>query len=82
MAKQGDLSDNSTPFRRIADMLKSNIYKNVNEGIYTDIDVDDKLLYAKVLADLKEHKIEVYCIIETRGGYHVILENDKLKRKQ
>ena len=48
------------------------------QKIFVTVDVDDKKYYEKTMTILKEQQIDIYCIIETRGGFHIILENEKL----
>jgi hypothetical protein len=40
---------------------------------FTIVDVDEKLLYPKVISLLKYYKIPIRWITETRGGYHIII---------
>ena len=61
-------------------LFLSKIYEHRNEKKYVILDIDKKELFKEVLTKVKEQEIDIYCIIETRGGYHMILEKNKLTK--
>jgi hypothetical protein len=71
-------------FTKMSSVLNSCIQSSVYEKEYIQIDIDDKMekYYLLVEAYLKENKIASKCIIETRGGYHFILELSTLNGDQ
>jgi hypothetical protein len=58
----------------------SEIQKTKSRTVYVDFDVDSKNegMISAVLKTLKEH-FEEYKILETRGGYHILVEPSKAK---
>ena len=63
-------------FRRLDTKLFSSLAKSPATSPYRIVDIDEKssALLKKVLGALKEH---VVWVTETRGGYHVIVRNNR-----
>lgn len=60
----------------------SEIQKTKSRTVYVDFDIDskDEGMISAVLKTLKEHFSE-YKILETRGGYHILVEPAKANKK-
>lgn len=62
-------------------MLVANIQRNVSRKVFMDIDVDSK--EPKVLERVLDlFTSKVFAIIETRGGYHVVMRMDDVTKKE
>jgi len=68
-------------FRRISSMLNTCFQQSMNKSKFIDIDMDighnNNFLY-RLAKEFDEKKVE-YHIIETKGGYHILVEKDTIK---
>jgi len=72
---------NTRAFRNIDQQFKSNLQKYANKTFITiDIDTKDPTECLGIFNDIVEH-VDVHTVIETRGGYHVILDKKKFNKK-
>ena len=62
--------------------LDSCIQKSVYDKKWTILDLDDKLQYFVLKNYLLQFDIKPFCIIETKNGYHFILDNKNLNPTQ
>lgn len=74
------LMKNSTNLHLIPSEFRTIVQQTLSRKLYTVLDVDSKLVYPNVMEELKKYEIQPCCIIETRGGYHVILNHKDLDR--
>lgn len=65
--------DRISRLRNVDRWLLSKVCKSGTGSKFTIVDVDNKLLYPKVLKLLDYYKLPIRWITETRGGYHIIL---------
>lgn len=60
--------------------FKNNLQNCPLDRRYFTIDVDVKVRTTQVLEMVASEHIPIYCMIETRGGYHIIIETDQLRK--
>jgi len=70
------INGNETNLNRIMSIFKSHLHKTVLQR-YLKLDIDTKEpKNIEILTDFfKQNGINPYLIIETRGGYHILLDN-------
>ena len=51
----------------------------IRQFIGIDLDTKDQEIYSQVIADLKA-RVTIHAVIETRGGYHIILAKSELDK--
>lgn len=69
-------------FTCIESEFKSCVHKSIAEKLYIELDIDTKdvLIIQKINKNLKPIKQYVSCVIETHGGYHVVI-NAKIPKE-
>lgn len=70
--------NNQKLFYKIPSQFLTLVHQNCARKLYKGLDVDDKTFLPEVMATLSVYNVEPVCIIETRGGYHVILNHASL----
>lgn len=67
-------------FSHIDEKFKGKLQKYaINKYIGIDLDTKDEEIFQKVMTDICEY-VSVYVVIETRGGYHIIIPKIELQR--
>ena len=67
-------------FSHIDQKFKNKLQKYpVKKYIGIDLDTKDEEIFQKVMKDICEY-VNVYVVIETRGGYHIIIPKRELQR--
>jgi hypothetical protein len=74
---QGFTDQNPSIFNNLYGRLNSCILSNKEKINIITIDIDDKSELKDVLSYVDSIKIKVLCIIETRGGYHVLFRQQE-----
>jgi hypothetical protein len=72
------LLKNNTDLHLIPSKFRTIVQKSISKKLYTVLDVDTKNIYPDVINILNKYDIKPYCIIETRGGYHITLNHKDL----
>lgn len=72
------LLKNTTNLHLIPSEFRTIVQQTVSRKLYTVLDVDSKKIYPQVIVELNKYNILPYCVLETRGGYHVILNQKDL----
>lgn len=70
---------NDAMFSSLLDDINSAICKTEHVKRFSTIDVDDKKLYDEVYSSMMSMLCEPQMVIETRGGYHFIMECNDFK---
>jgi hypothetical protein len=70
---------NDAMFSSLLDDINSALCKTEHVKRFSTIDVDDKKLYDEVYSSMMSMLCEPRMVIETRGGYHFIMECDDFK---
>jgi hypothetical protein len=66
-------SDEKKYFSHVDQQFKSKLHRYVvKQYIGIDLDTKDKETYIQIMTDITEY-VNVYVVIETRGGYHIII---------
>lgn len=76
-----DLINNNTkisPYHRLPSQYLTLVHQSCARKLYKGLDVDHKDFLPQILKMLQEFSVDPYCIIETFGGYHVILHHKSL----
>ena len=77
---QGQGSGTSQTFAKVAARHMSHLMRyGIRNFITIDLDTKKQEVYSQVIADLKA-RVAIYAIIETRGGYHIILAKDDMDK--
>lgn len=78
---KGEMGDS---IKNIDSIIKTCIQNNSFEKRYIQLDLDIKQeIYTKIIEEfLLEHSIKIHCVIETRGGYHYIINTGLLTNEQ
>ena len=78
-----DLCSVSQPsnYHRVPSRYLTLVHQSCARKLYKGLDIDDKGFLPKVLDALGEFNVIPYCVIETRGGYHVILHHKSLSKR-
>lgn len=64
-------------FNNMHEKLTGTIMASKEKTVFTTIDIDSKEDYKKVKDYLKSKEIKPAAIVETRGGYHVLIKTDE-----
>jgi hypothetical protein len=70
------------PYYNIPSQFKTLVHgtPDCKSRFWCVLDIDEKSFLTRVQAVLEQYDIEPRCIIETRGGYHVVLHTASLSR--
>lgn len=73
-------SDEKKYFSHVDQQFKNKLQKYaVKQYIGIDLDTKDEEIYKQIMTDITEY-VNVYVVIETRGGYHIIIPKRELQR--
>jgi len=72
--------ENKTTYPSVVGQAKTALQKCAEEVPYLTIDVDDKAIGPTVDQFLRREKFPIHCLVETRGGFHVLLRTAELTK--
>jgi hypothetical protein len=78
------LHGQSQDYTRMESDFKTCVHKSVAEKLYVELDIDtkDEIIVRKVIKLVRPMEEHLRCIVETRGGYHVVMDNIHISKEQ